>query len=59
MEAAGNLGGSRPGGRIQGLDAWAHRKGVTLDFRRPGKPSDNAMIEAFNARAQAERLNVH
>ena len=41
------------------LDAWAYRKGVTLDFSRPGKPTDNAMIEAFNARARAECLNVH
>ena len=25
------------------LDLWAHSKGVTLDFSRPGKPTDNAM----------------
>lgn len=41
------------------LDAWAYRKGVRLDFSRPGKPTDNAMIEAFNARARAECLNMH
>lgn len=41
------------------LDAWAYRKGVTLDFSRPGKPTDNAVVEAFNARARAECLNVH
>lgn len=27
------------------LDAWAYRKGVTLDFSRPGKPTDNAVVE--------------
>ena len=41
------------------LDAWAYRKGVTLDFSRPGKPTDNAVIESFNARVRAECLNVH
>ena len=30
------------------LDLWAYQKGVTLDFSRPGKPTDNAFIEAFN-----------
>src|SRR5262249_29416171 len=32
--------------------AWAHQ--VRLDFSRPGKPTDNAMIEAFNARVRRE-----
>jgi putative transposase len=31
------------------LDLWAYAKGVTLDFSRPGKPTDNAIAEAFNA----------
>ena len=35
------------------------RKGVTLDFRRPEKPTDNAYIEAFNGRFRAECLNAH
>ena len=30
------------------LDQWAYLNGVELDFSRPGKPTDNAMIEAFN-----------
>jgi transposase InsO family protein len=30
------------------LDLWAYQRGVTLDFSRPGKPTDNAFIEAFN-----------
>jgi len=33
------------------LDLWTYAKGVTLDFSRPGKPTDNAFIEAFNAGA--------
>jgi transposase InsO family protein len=30
-----------------------------LDFSRPGKPTDNAFIEAFNGRLRAECLNTH
>ena len=41
------------------LDLWAYAKGVTLDFSRPGKPTDNAFIEAFNGRFRAEYLNQH
>jgi len=41
------------------LDLWAYSKGVTLDFSRPGKPTDNAFIEAFNGRFRAECLNQH
>ncbi len=36
-----------------------HTRGVTLDFSRPGKPTDNAFIEAFNGRLRAECLNAH
>ncbi len=39
------------------LDQWAYLNGVELDFSRPGKPTDNAYIEAFNARLRAECLN--
>jgi len=41
------------------LDLWAYAKGVTLDFSRPGKPTDNAYIEAFNGRFRSECLNTH
>ena len=41
------------------LDLWAYAHGVTLDFSRPGKPTDNAFIEAFNGRFRAECLNAH
>jgi putative transposase len=41
------------------LDLWAYQRGVTLDFSCPGKPTDNAFIEAFNSRFRAECLNTH
>ena len=41
------------------LDQWAYQRGVTLDFSRPGKPTDNAFIEAFNGRFRVECLNAH
>lgn len=41
------------------LDLWAYANGVELDFSRPGKPTDNAFIEAFNGRFRAECLNAH
>ncbi len=41
------------------LDLWAYANGVTLDFSRPGKPTDNAFIEAFNGSFRAECLNAH
>ena len=41
------------------LDEWAYRRGVTLDFIRPGKPVENAFIESFNGRLRDECLNVY
>ena len=41
------------------LDRWAYENGVTLDFSRPGKPMDNAMIESFNGSFRDECLNVN
>lgn len=41
------------------MDLWAYQRGVTLDFSRPGKPTDNAYIEAFNGRFGTECLNQH
>jgi putative transposase len=41
------------------LDLWAYHRGVTLDFSRPGKPTDNAFIEWFNGKFRAECLNAH
>lgn len=45
--------------RGRALDAWAHQHGVALVFSRPGKPVDNAYIEAFNGRLRDECLNQH
>ena len=41
------------------LDLWAYANDVTLDFSRPGKPTDNGFIEAFNSKLRAECLNAH
>src|SRR6478609_7652577 len=40
------------------LDRWAYENGVTLDFSRPGKPTDNALVESFNGRLRDECLNA-
>jgi transposase InsO family protein len=41
------------------IEPWAYQRGVLVDFSRPGKPTDNAFIEAFNGRFRAECLNAH
>ena len=41
------------------LDLWAYANGVILDFSRPGKPTDNVFIEAFNSKVRSECLNAH
>ncbi len=41
------------------LDTWAHRHGVKLAYSRPGKPTDNPFIEAFNGRLRQECLDQH
>lgn len=40
------------------LNLWAYTNGETLDFYRPGKPTDNVSIEAFNGRFRTECLNT-
>ena len=39
------------------LDLWAYFSGVTLEFSRPGTPTDNPRIEAFNGRLRQECLD--
>ena len=41
------------------LDKWAYGHKVTLDFSRPGKPTDNAFIESFNGSFRDECLNTN
>jgi putative transposase len=41
------------------LAQWASRNGVTLDFSRPGKPTDNAFVESFNGMFRAKCLDPH
>ena len=41
------------------LDHWAYWNKVKLDFSRPGKPTDNPFIEAFNRILRRECLSQH
>lgn len=41
------------------FDHWAYTNHVQLDFSRPGKPTDNATIESFNASVRRECLSQH
>lgn len=41
------------------LDLWAYQCGVTLDFSRPGRPTDNPYIESFHGSFRDECLNTH
>lgn len=49
--------GSEFAGRM--VDLWAYANKVTLEFSRPGKPTDNAYIESFNGSLRDECLNTH
>ena len=40
-------------------DPWAYTNRVTMEFSRPGKPTDNACIESFIGRLRDECLNAH
>ena len=41
------------------MDRWAYGHGVTMDYSRPGKPTDNPFIESFNGSFRDEYLNTH
>jgi len=41
------------------LDQWAYENKVTLDFSRPGKPTDNAFAESFIGSFRDECLNTN
>lgn len=38
---------------------WACNAGVNLHFIKPGKPTQNALVESFNGRLRDECLNLH
>jgi putative transposase len=40
-------------------DKWAYEKGITTDYSRRGKPTDNGTIERFNGSLRDECLNVN
>ena len=44
------------GGRIHG---WAYEHKVTLDFSRPGNPTDNACAKSFNGRLREKCFNAN
>ena len=41
------------------LDKWAYEREISLNFSRPGKPTDNAIIESFNGSFRDECLNTN
>ena len=41
----------------EAFDQWAYWNRVTIDFSRPGKPTDNAFIESFNGKVRQELPN--
>lgn len=41
----------------QVMDAWADEHNIKLDFIRPDKPNENAVIESFNGKFRDECLN--
>jgi len=41
------------------LEDWAYHRGGQLDFIRPGKPVENAIMESFNGRLRDECLKIH
>jgi putative transposase len=41
------------------FDLWAYANGVTIDFSRLGRPTDNAYAESFNAIVRLECLGQH
>jgi putative transposase len=41
------------------LDRFVYDQGITPDYSRPGKPTDNPFIESFNGSFRDECLNTH
>ena len=43
----------------QDFDLWAYANDDFLYFSRPGKPTDNGFVEAFNSKFRVEHPNAH
>ena len=41
------------------FDRWAYENNVTIDYSRPGRPTDNPFIESFNGSLRNECLNTN
>lgn len=41
------------------VDLWAYENKVTMDFSRPGKPTDNPYVESFNGKFRDECLSIN
>jgi putative transposase len=41
------------------MDQWAYENKVTMDYSRPGRPTDNPIVESFNGSFRDECLNAH
>ena len=41
------------------MDHWAYENKITMDYSRPGKPTDNPFVESFNGSLRDECLNAH
>jgi len=39
--------------------SWALKRGIAIQYIRPGKPTDNSFIESFNGKFRNECLNEH
>jgi putative transposase len=48
-----------PEGTSKAMFDWSEQTGVRLRFIEPGKPVQNAFIEAFNSKLRTECLNTH
>ena len=45
--------------RRERVDRRGYERGVTLDFSRPGKRTDNGLVKSFNGRLRDECLDTH
>jgi putative transposase len=41
------------------MDRWAYENGIVMDYSRPGKPTDNALVESFIGSFRDECLNTN